>query len=329
MGLLSFLLSSVMALAANPSVPRSSEISFDMPGLQVASVSDSTYSTGATLFYFPDGGWVAFDARGGSVAAAETTLFEEGSYSNWIDGVVFAGGSTLGLAAADGVRQTLFKQAKKSGSNLFDLIPSVPAAVIYDFAGRGEPGRDRYVVPTAEMGERLLAELSDKKFRVGRAGAGTSATFGKMGEPRWGGQGMVSKNYPNGVKILAAVVMNSLGDVYTRDGRNYRDLLSRDPYLNRAAADGRQNTTLSILVTNIDLDRTDLKRLAIETHGSLAHIIRPFATSKDGDILFAVTTKKGPAKNKLKGFNYSAAATETLLEAVDVAIRSSNPTAKK
>jgi L-aminopeptidase/D-esterase-like protein len=317
---------SSLVWAASPQAPKSTEMNYDMPGLQTASVSDGTYSTGATLFYFPDGGWVAFDARGGSVAAAETTLFEDGSYSNWIDGVVFAGGSTLGLSAADGVRQTLFKQRKKTGNtSLFDIIPSVPSAVIYDFAGRKEPGRDKFVVPTSEMGEKLLAEMNDKKFSVGRAGAGTSATFGKIGEPRWGGQGMAFKTYPNGVKIFAAVVMNSLGDVFAADGRNFRDLLAPDPYLNKVSAGGRQNTTLSIVVINVDLDRTQLKRLAIESHSALGHVIRPVATSKDGDILFTVSTKKGPAKDKIKNFSYSSAASEVLLEAVENAVRASNP----
>jgi L-aminopeptidase/D-esterase-like protein len=313
-----------VALAAVPQTPRSTEVQFDMPGLQVASVSDSTYSTGATLFFFPDGGWASFDARGGSVAVAETTLLEDGSYSNWIDGVAFAGGSTLGLSVSDGVRSALFDQRKNAkNTSLFDIIPSIPSAVVYDFGGRKEPGRDPLVVPTPDMGVKLLGNLSDK-FLVGRAGAGTSTTFGKKGGPRWGGQGMAMNTYPNGVKVFAAVILNAMGDVFTDDGKNYRDLLAPDQYLNNVPSGGKQNTTLSIVVVNVDLDRSELKRLAMQTHSSLGQRIRPIATLDDGDILFSVTTKKGPAKDKLKGFDIYAAAAATLQEAIDNGVKASN-----
>jgi L-aminopeptidase/D-esterase-like protein len=38
------------------------------------------------------------------------------------------------------------------------------------------------------------------------------------------------------------------------------------------------------------LDQSQLQRLAIETHSSMARAIQPFHTSRDGDTLFAVTT---------------------------------------
>src|SRR3989344_7919027 len=103
-------------LFQTPQYEETKVVPFHMPGLEIASVSDPTLSTGATLFFFPKGAHANFDARGGSVAAVETTLLEEGSYSNLIDGIAFAGGSTMGLAAADGVRSRIFKDRIESSA---------------------------------------------------------------------------------------------------------------------------------------------------------------------------------------------------------------------
>jgi L-aminopeptidase/D-esterase-like protein len=315
-------------LACNaPLRPQQTEVSFDMPGLQLSSISDPTYSTGATLLFFPEGGYVAFDARGGSVASSETTLFEEGSYSNWIDGIVFAGGSTLGLSVADGVRHLLFKSRAPTADPLFDAIPSVPSAVVYDFGGRTEPGRDRLVVPTAQMAETLMNTLSPNRFSVGRAGAGTSTTFAKKTGPRWGGQGLAMLSGPDGVKVLAIVILNPMGEVYTKSGQSLREVTGSTPSLMDVPASGRQNTTLAAVVTNLQLDRTDLKRLAVIGQSAMAQVIRPIHTMSDGDILFAVTTALGPKKSELsdKTFNIHNLATEAILAAIEVAARSSNP----
>ena len=50
------------------------------------------------------------------------------------------------------------------------------------------------------------------------------------------------------------------------------------------------STTLTLVVTNRVLEQSQLQRLAIETHSSMARAIQPFHTSRDGDTLFAVTT---------------------------------------
>jgi L-aminopeptidase/D-esterase-like protein len=54
--------------------PEIEELHFDFEGVRIASLSDPTLSTGATLFYFPKGAYAAFDSRGGSVGACETNL---------------------------------------------------------------------------------------------------------------------------------------------------------------------------------------------------------------------------------------------------------------
>ncbi|MES2529249.1 MAG: P1 family peptidase [Bdellovibrionota bacterium] len=45
------------------------------------------------------------------------------------------------------------------------------------------------------------------------------------------------------------------------------------------------------MITNADIDRSDMKRLAIMAHTSMASTIRPFHTPWDGDTLFVVSTQ--------------------------------------
>lgn len=256
---------------------------YDMPGLEVASVTDPTLSTGATLFYFPQEALVNFDARGGSVASTETTLFAEGSYSAMIDGIVFAGGSTMGLAAADGVREAIFKQ-RTQDATAFDFIPSVPAAVVYDFGARTGGGQDALVYPNREMGLALMQNRSKNQFNIGRAGAGISTTVNKISKRIWGGQGAAFQKFEWG-SVFVAVILNSMGDIQNNGRSLATDFLEVPGVFNKLS---RENTTLSVVITDLALDRNQLKRLAITGHTSMASTIHPFHTAWDGDIQFTV-----------------------------------------
>ncbi|MBI4404582.1 MAG: P1 family peptidase [Deltaproteobacteria bacterium] len=260
------------------------ELKVQLPDVQISSLVDPTRSTGATLLFFPRGAAVNFDARGGSVAAVETTLFEEGSYGdNRINGLVFAGGSTMGLAATDGVREVLFRKNIDHSTD-FDFIPSVPGAVVYDYGGRIFPFNDPTVYPNNAFGMELTKHLSTDTFYMGRTGAGISTTVNKIGVPYWGGQGAAFGEYSWG-KLLAVVVLNSSGDIK----KNGVSLAPHPTQTGKRSVRG-QNTTLSAIITDVKLDRSQLKRLAIMVHTNMAQMIDPFHTPEDGDIHFALST---------------------------------------
>ncbi len=52
------------------------------------------------------------------------------------------------------------------------------------------------------------------------------------------------------------------------------------------------NTTLTVVVTNQKLESQSLRQLARQVHSSMACIILPFHTLRDGDVLYAVTTNE-------------------------------------
>lgn len=267
---------------------------FEMAGLRVGSVSDSSLSTGATLFYFPGGKATAsFDARGGSVSSVETHLLAEGSYSNSIDGILFAGGSTMGLEAHQGVRRRIFKERAQEASD-FDFIPSIPGAVVYDYGGRPEKTQKPLVFPNMILGASTFDHAVENQMLIGRAGAGTSTTANKISEPIWGGQGAsfsnVKLNDGFEFKIFTAVVLNAHGDIRLPpdvkvDAETLQGLRAQ---ANSLRGQGK-NTTLSLVITDVSLDRNQLKRLATMVHTSMGSMIHPFHSYTDGDILFSVS----------------------------------------
>ncbi len=270
-------------------------LNFDMPGIKMASLSDPTLSTGVTLFVFPKGSTANFDARGGSVAAIETELLGEGSYSNQIDALLFAGGSTMGLEATQGVRRRLFAERANDASD-FDFIPSVPGAVVYDYGGRVERTQDPLVFPNMILGAKAYDAARENSFLMGRAGAGTTTTANKISQPIWGGQGAAFSKMTlqqiGEIRLLTAVVLNASGNILLPN-KQVIDQNSLEHLRAKGVSRGpRQNTTLSVVITDAILDRSQLKRLATVVHTNMARTISPFHTYTDGDILFVVSTNQ-------------------------------------
>ena len=58
----------------------------------------------------------------------------------------------------------------------------------------------------------------------------------------------------------------------------------------------KNNTTLTVLITNIDLDQSRLQQMAHQVHTSMGKNIRPFNTIQDGDILYACSTRSKKMK---------------------------------
>ncbi len=254
------------------------------PNVLFASETHPEGQTGATAFSFPTGAWLAVDARGGSVASSETSLLEPGSYSSQVDAVVFAGGSTMGLEAADGFRAALFaERVAQRGAVQFDDIPAVPGAVVYDYSFR-QPGQGATSYPDLALGQQLRKKLS-KQFISGRAGAGlfTSANKIDPAATYFSGQGIAWQTYDWG-SLLFAVVLNPLGDLWL-DGKPLSKKFGQP--LGAQKPNPKTNTTLSLVLTDAALSRAQIQRLSSMAHAALAACIQPFHTPYDGDVLFA------------------------------------------
>jgi L-aminopeptidase/D-esterase-like protein len=275
--------------------PGRAAVEFDIPGVLVGTAEYEEGPTGCTVVHIPAGARTAVDIRGGAVGLS-------GGY-DFNHAVCLAGGSVYGLAAAAGVSAELL--ARQSNRTKWDHLQTVSGAVIYDFSCR-----DNAVHPDAALGAAALRNAQEGRFPVGRCGAGRSATTGKVEFSRaeFAGQGAAFRAYGD-AKILVATVVNAIGVVVDRDGTivrgNYHveDSTRRHPSADYGTAIGTpepepaavasgvtNNTTLTVLVTNVRLSDRDLHQLGRQVHSSMHRGIQPFHTEMDGDVLFAMTT---------------------------------------
>jgi len=271
---------------------------FDFKDFEVGTAENPAGPTGCTVFNFPRGAIAAIDVRGGAAAVREQSSIEEGNSWGWVDAIVLAGGSTYGLESASGVMRELLKQ--RDNSVHFSKIPSVPAAIVYDFSGRNNA-----IYPDITLGAQAFKNRRTNEVSVGAAGAGSFVTVGKFFGKKFSersGQGAAFYE-SQGIKIFALTVVNAVGNIMAEDGTILAG--SKDPESGKRLSIPDElikaspstlndiykgNTTISILITNANLDRGQLKRLAVMTHTGMARSIEPFHTPDDGDTLFVVST---------------------------------------
>ena len=204
----------------------------DVPGLRVGAAHDAAAMTGVSVIVFDEPAIIAGDVRGGGPGARETDLLDPSTLVDRADAVVLAGGSSYGLAAADGAAGVLgargrgFSLVKRPG---VPPSPIVPAAILYDLANGGDKSWGA-VPPYAALGRAAtLAALGESPaptaqspaptaqpyatMALGRAGAGLGAMAGKGA----GGLGAASYRLTDAertVTIAAAMAVNSFGSPY-------------------------------------------------------------------------------------------------------------------
>ncbi len=290
---------------------------FDFPGLTIGIAEYLEGPTGCTVFCFEGGAATAVDVRGGNVGRS-------GEY-DFNHAICFAGGSLLGLEATIGCQRELFaKQEYAVGSDVG--LPLVSGAIIYDYGVR-----DNTVFPDVALGRAALSGAKPGVFALGAQGAGRSATCGKGLLAPWvgesSGQGCAVGTYGD-TRIAVFTVVNALGAIHDRNGMvvrghlhsetgkrvGIRDAIDPDRFTAAGGTPG-ENTTLTLVVTNLQMASHTLTQLARQVHGSMSRSIQPFNTHADGDILFAVTTNT-VTNSKLNSYVLNHLASELAWDAV-------------
>jgi L-aminopeptidase/D-esterase-like protein len=264
-------------------------LEFDFPGLEIGIAEYDEGPTGCTVFYFPNGVRTAVDPRGGMIGMTDA--------NDWCSAICFAGGSLMGLEATAGAGAEIFA---RKGHNL-DGQPVMNGAIIYDY-GR----RDNRIYPDKALGRAAVKAAGPGIFPLGARGAGRSAGAGAVFGTDWhepSGQGGAFRQIGE-VKIAVFTVVNALGAVHDRNGKVVRgnrnpatgERVNNIPELERRLAKQAdtqprpQNTTLTVVATNLKLSTHWLTQLGRQVHSSMARAIQPFHSIYDGDVLFAVTT---------------------------------------
>lgn len=299
--------------------------------LKIGQAENAEAGTGCTVLLLgPEGAPAGLDVRGGGPASRESELLKPMAAAGVIHAILLSGGSAFGLDAAGGVMRYL--EERNIG---FDVgvakVPLVCQSCLFDLTVA-----DAHTRPDAGMAYAACCHAETGNYQDGNFGAGTGATVGKLlGMEHCMKSGIGSYAVQIGdLKVGALVAVNALGDVYDwKNGCKVAGLLADD---RKTFLDTEQvacqkidvvenkfvaNTTLGVVITNAQFDKTRLCKIAGMAHDGYARAIRPVHTTADGDSIYAVSLGTVQADQDVVG----ALGAQVMAEAILRAVRAARP----
>ena len=310
----------------------------DVGGIRVGHFTDQRRPTGCTAILFDAPANAGADYDGSAPGESLGVMLQPVSPLEQIHAILLTGGGPMALGATAGVVR--FLEERKVGydwgvSNI--RVPIVVGAVIDDLAIG-----DGHIRPGPDEAYRACESASAGAVAEGSVGVGSGATVGKMlvgrGMPGMkGGLGTASVRLGD-VVIAALAVANAAGDILewrtgkivagalAADGRGFahtvdvlrRDLLASPSARVPLADEPLRATTLSVVATNVALDKTPLTKLAMMANTGAARAINPYHTNGDGDQVLSVST--GTLKREVPLTVLGAIAAEVLADAIARAV---------
>jgi L-aminopeptidase/D-esterase-like protein len=280
----------------------------EVGGFRVGHAQDLDAATGCTVLLCDNMSPAGLDVRGGGPASRESQILNPLMAAEGVNAVLLSGGSAFGLDAAGGVQKYL--EERNIGFDVgITKVPLVSQSCLFDL-GIGKMD----VRPDGKMAYAACENASYDSPALGNVGAGTGCTVGKIcGPARAMKSGFGTFAVQTGsVKVGALVAVNALGDVYengapvaglrTPDGSGLDNTLEE---LFRQADQVKDvftgNTTLGIIVTNVQLPKSQLAKIAGMAHNGYARAIRPVHTTADGDSIYALSTGRAAGDVNLVG----------------------------
>lgn len=256
-----------------------------IPGIRVGHWTDAVARTGCTLVDLPPGSVASAEVRGGAPASRELDALAPDKTVQSFEGVLLAGGSAFGLAAADGVMRFYAEQGRGVPTPAGN-VPVVPTLALFDRVV-GSP--DAY--PDAVAGYAAAQDTATVLNGPVGAGAGASVSNWR-GEDRQPAGLRYAEVRVGEVVVGALCAVNAFGDIDL--GTGPVDLSIIDALL-AAAPEVRSNTTIGVVVTNAALSKADCFLVAQGAHDGLARAVTPPHTRFDGDAFVAAATGVVPA----------------------------------
>jgi len=272
----------------------------DIKGVRIGHAQDEAHATGCTAILCEKKAVCGVDVRGGGPASRENQLLNPLMSNDGVHGVLLSGGSAYGLDAAGGMMKYL--EEKGRGVKVSSaIVPIVVGSCIFDLGCV-----DGSVRPDAAMGYAACLDSERNIERNGNVGAGMGATVGKImgdGHVMKSGLGCYAVQMGS-LQVGAIVAVNAIGDVYELDScRQLAGLLNKkkDGMLSseieavkllQLASKFSFNTTIGAVITNANLDKAAMNKVAAMAANGVARTIRPVNTSMDGDSIYALCTGK-------------------------------------
>lgn len=268
---------------------------------KIGHAQDEENATGCTVILAPEGATAGVDVRGGGPATRETDLLNPKNMVEKIHAVTLSGGSAFGIESSSGVMQYLSEH--NIGFAMKGItIPIVCQACLFD-CSVGNPK----AYPNKDMGYQACENANHDEVLQGNVGAGTGASVGKfLGFDKAMKSGLGHAAFQVGnLKVGAIVAVNACGDIYYPNSD--KPIAGIYDYDNKIRLDSEtmilesqeqienscgMNTTIGCILTNADLTKAQMNKIASMAHNGYARCIRPVHTSSDGDTIFAMSSNK-------------------------------------
>lgn len=295
----------------------------EVGGFRIGHAQNIDAATGCTVLLLDNMSPAGVDVRGGGPASRESQILMPLANADSIHAVLLSGGSAYGLDAAGGVMKYL--EERDIGLDVgVAKVPLVSQSCLFDL---GVGAVD--VRPDGAMAYAACENASCEAPAEGNVGAGTGCSVGKYrGMGRAMKSGFATYAVQTGpFKVGAIVAVNALGDIY-EDGKMIAGLLNSEGTglsntleellgdVEQMAALMNNNTTLGIIVTNCQFNKTQLAKIAGMTHNGYARAIRPVHTMADGDSIYAISTGQLPCDINVIGAMAAYAMEKAIAKAV-------------
>lgn len=307
----------------------------DIPGFALGHGTDVAGKTGATVVLVPDGALGAAEVRGSATGTRQFDSLVLGHHvASRAHALVLAGGSALGLGAADPVVEWLAARGHGFATGLA-TVPIVPTAILFDlgFGGANPPRRATVEAALAAAAAGLADPGAAPPVAMGSVGAGTGATVGKargLDCAMKGGFGFARLAVPGGPTVAAAVAVNAWGDV--RDPANGRlvagcrtapdalTLADAGEVLAHLPSDTPQpwegNTTLAVVLTDAQLSKAAAMKVCQMAFGGLYRTLLPALSMVDGDLVALLAAGRVRAHPNQVGVLAEEAVAQAIVAAV-------------
>ncbi len=269
-------------------------------GVRIGHAQNEVHATGCTVILPDKKAVCGLDVRGGGPASRETQLLNPLMSNDGVNAVFLSGGSAYGLDCAGGIMKYL--EAKGKGVKVGNsVVPIVVGSCIFDLGCV-----DGSVRPDAKMGYDACMDSEYNILRNGNVGAGMGATVGKIcsaDRSMKSGLGCYALQVGS-LQVGAVVAVNAIGDVYEMDSqKELAGLLNKEKTamisseieavkLLQLASTLCLNTTIACIITNANLDKAEMNKVAAMASNGMARTIRPVNTSMDGDSVYAMALGK-------------------------------------
>jgi L-aminopeptidase/D-esterase-like protein len=302
----------------------------DVEDIKVGHYTSRDRPTGCTVITASRPFVAGIDVRGGAPGTREAELLKPENSMDQIDAIFLSGGSAFGLDAATGISRYLEERGRGFDAQAAK-VPIVCGAILFDLL-LGDPR----IRPDAAAGYEAMRASSAGPVPEGNCGAGAGATVGKMlgaEHAMRGGLGSWALARPDGLRVGALAVVNSIGDIVDpetgnviagarKSGRKgFADIRKqlRKGYPPDAPFSG--NTVLGVVATNAALTKTQCTKVAQMAQDALARCVYPSHMPWDGDTVFAVSTGTWATEKRFDPGIIGALAADALATAIVRGVR--------